>query len=287
MLAPFTPFPSDEFCQSLAAEFNQSETAVVVRRADGPGYALRWFSPTTEVDLCGAFAAALACCASHELSPGCAGHATLAAAHALISEQAAQLPLSFHTRSGELKVARDAKTSTLLELDFPAGAPTAPPAAAVAPLAAALAAALAPGAEAALQADIQWLGRAEAVGDLVVLLSSEAAVRALAPNFEKLAQLGGRGVVVTAPSPSPAADYDYVCRCFFPAMGIPEDPVTGSAQCALGPFWAARLGRSELRARQVSARVGDIAVAVQPDGSRVKLAGKATTIVRGEMVVHY
>ena len=78
-----------------------------------------------------------------------------------------------------------------------------------------------------------------------------------------------------------------MCRCFFPAMGIPEDPVTGSAQCALGPFWAARLGRSELRARQVSKRVGDIAVAVQPDGLRVKLAGRATTIVRGEMVAHY
>ena len=217
MLAPFTPFPSDEFCQSLAAEFNQSETAVVVRRADGPGYALRWFSPTTEVDLCGAFAppfgARCAPCAPCELTSACAGHATLAAAHALVSEQAAQLPLSFHTRSGELKVARDAKTSTLLELDFPAGAPSAPPAAAVAPLAAALAAALAPGAEAALQADIQWLGRAEAVGDLVVLLSSEAAVRSLAPNFEKLAQLGGRGVVVTAPSPSPAADYGACCRC--------------------------------------------------------------------------
>ena len=80
---------------------------------------------------------------------------------------------------------------------------------------------------------------------------------------------------------------DYVCRCFFPAKGIPEDPVTGSAQCHLGPFWAARLGRTELRARQVSARVGDIAVAVQPGGTRVKLAGRATTIGRGEMVAHY
>jgi predicted PhzF superfamily epimerase YddE/YHI9 len=124
-----------------------------------------------------------------------------------VEQQAAQLPLSFHTRSGELKVARDAKTSSLLELDFPAGAPAAPPAAAVAPLAAALAAALSPSNAATLQADIAWLGRAEALGDLVVLLSSEAAVRALSPDFALLAQLGGRGVVVTAPAPSPAADY--------------------------------------------------------------------------------
>ena len=261
LLQPFTAFPPDDYCQAVAAEFNLSETAFAMRRADGPGYALRWFTPTCEVDLC--------------------GHATLAAAHALATEQAAVLPISFHTRSGELRASRDPTGSGVIELDFPAAPPSAPPHAALAPLTASLGAALG-----GVAGDIQWLGKAEAINDLVVVLSSEAAVRGVRPDVAAIAALGGRGVIVTAQA-LPNADYDFVSRCFYPAAGISEDHVTGSAHCALGPFWAARLGKTTLRARQVSPRGGELLVTVQPGGARVTLSGRAVTVMHGELVVPF
>ena len=198
------------------------------------------------------------------------------------------LPISFHTRSGELKAARDSKGLSLIELDFPASPPVAPPHAAVAPLAAALAGALSlPGGA----GDIQWLGRAEGgINDKIVILPSQAAVAAVVPDAAKLAALGGRGVVVAAAASAQSADFDYVCRCFYPAAGIAEDPVTGSAQCALGPLFAAQLGRGEgvpLRARQLSRRGGDILVTVQPGGGRITLAGRAVTVMRGELLAQF
>ncbi len=209
-----------------------------------------------------------------------AGHATLAAAHALVTEQSAVLPLSFHTRSGELKACRDAAGAGLYELDFPATPPAAPPHAAAAPLTAALGAAL------GNTDDITWVGKAEGLNDLVVVMASEAAVRALTPDAASVAKLGGRGVIVTAQAPA-NADYDFVSRCFFPAAGIVEDPVTGSAHCALGPLWGARLGKSVMKARQVSRRGGELIVTLQPGGARVTLAGRAVTVMRGELIAPY
>ncbi len=257
LLQPFGAFPSDAAMQALAAEVNLSETAFTFRRGDGPGYALRWFTPTQEVDLC--------------------GHATLAAAHALVTLESAQLPLSFYTRSGELRVTRDTVGGVLLQMDFPAAPPAEAPAAAASFLSSALSAAL--GGCAPL-----WVGRAETINDIICVLASEEAVRAVAPDKEALTRLGGRGVVVTAQAPADAP-YDFVSRCFYPAAGIAEDPVTGSAHCALGPFWASKLGKACLTGRQLSARGGEVIVSVQPEGGRVVLSGRAVTVMHGHLAV--
>jgi len=205
------------------------------------GHDLRWFTPTVEVDLC--------------------GHATLASAHVLW--ESGQLPAGqearFETRSG-LLLARQA--GDWIEMDFPAD----PPAqmAAVNGLAA------------ILGCDPVWVGKGRF--DLFVELDSEETVRALKPHLQALAALPYRGMVVTAQSAEP---YDFVSRFFGPASGIDEDPVTGSAHCALGPFWQQRLGRDDLVGFQASARGGE--VKVRPAGDRVILAGKAITVLRGEL----
>ena len=256
LLPAFGSFPSDAVLQAVAAEFNHSETAFTFRRGDGPGYALRWFTPTQEVDLC--------------------GHATLAAAHALVNMQSVPLPLSFHTRSGELKVTRDT-AGVLLEMDFPAAPPTEAVPAAQAFLKSSLAAALG-------GATPLWVGRSDVTTDTLAVLESEAAVLSVVPDAAALSRMGGRGVVVTAQA-APGASYDFVSRCFYPSTGIVEDPVTGSAHCMLGPFWAPRLGKERLVGRQLSARGGSVIVTVQPGGARCILSGSTVTIMQGEMAV--
>ena len=231
----------DAWMQQVAAEMNLAETAFLERRADGWG--LRWFTPAVEVDLC--------------------GHATLASAHVLWERGAAANgeALRFHTRSGLLQARR---RGVEIELDFPAEPVEAAPA---------------PGLAAALGVEPRWCGRNRL--DLLAELASEAEVRSLAPDFPrlKLATPPGRGVIVTARSATP--DYDFVSRFFAPAAGIDEDPVTGSAHCALGPYWMAKLGKSELRAYQASARGGSLGVRVA--GDRVFLTGQAVTVLRGEL----
>ena len=207
------------------------------------GFRLRWFTPAVEVNLC--------------------GHATLASAHVLWDEGFAPAgrPLRFLTRSGVLAATR---RDDWIELDFPARPDT--PVEAPAGLAA------------ALGATPSYVGRN--VDDLVVLLDDEAAVRALAPDFGALRRLPVRGVTVTAPASTPG--YDFVSRFFAPAVGVDEDPVTGSAHCCLAPFWRQRLGRDELRGYQASARGG--AVGVRVAGDRVVLSGQAVTVARGELL---
>jgi predicted PhzF superfamily epimerase YddE/YHI9 len=107
-------------------------------------------------------------------------------------------------------------------------------------------------------------------------------VRDLAPDPRRLGWLGSRGVIVTAAAAAAGSGYDFVSRCFAPGAGIDEDPVTGSAHCTLGPFWAARLGRDQLTGFQASRRGG--LVQVRPDGARVHLGGRAVTVLRGELV---
>ena len=256
LLPAFGSWPSDSVLQAVAAEFNLSETAFTFRRSDGPGYALRWFTPTTEVDLC--------------------GHATLAAAHALVSTQNAPLPLSFHTRSGELKVGRDSN-GVLLELNFPLAPPVEAVPAAAAFLKTSLSSAL--GCAAPL-----WVGRSDVTQDTLVELDSEDAVRAVTPDASALIKLGGRGVVVTAQAPG-GSPYDFVCRCFYPSTGILEDPVTGSAHCMLGPYFSSRLSKARMIGRQLSARGGEVIVTVQPDAGRCILSGSAVTVMSGEFSV--
>lgn len=187
------------------------------------------------------------------------GHATLASAHVLFEELGyAETVIRFATRSGELRVER---RNGLLAMDFPARAPL--PCAAPSALVGGL------GAQPA---------EVLAADDYVVVFDSEAAVRALAPDMARLRELGLRGVCATAPG---AGAVDFVSRFFAPAVGVPEDPVTGSAHCQLAPYWAARLGKNRLRARQVSTRGGDVACELR--GDRVILAGGAVTFMQGEI----
>jgi len=186
------------------------------------------------------------------------GHATLAAAHALRQWGLAAdgATVGFLTRSGRLGARLDGE---LIELDFPAA-----PCHAV-PLPEVLAAH-------ADQVRGAWRG-----GFLLLELADERAVRSFVPDLDALRALPDHAVLVTAPAADPALDY--VLRMFGPRVGIDEDPVTGSAQCTAGPFWAARLGRPVLEAAQVSARGGRLRVAV--DGDRVRIAGRAVTVLRG------
>jgi predicted PhzF superfamily epimerase YddE/YHI9 len=206
------------------------------------GYNLRWFTPTVEVDLC--------------------GHATLAGAHVLWQE--GHLPPAetarFHTRSGWLSAVRRGEW---IEMDFPAtaDAPEPPPLE------------LAHG----LGAPLKYVGRSKF--DYIVELDSEKTLRGLEPDFGLLRRLGGRGVIATARGSS--QDYDFISRFFAPAVGIDEDPVTGSAHACLGPFWSARLGKTEFVAYQASARGGVVRVRV--NGERVLLGGQAVTVLRGEL----
>ena len=182
------------------------------------------------------------------------GHATLAAAHVLFEILGYPDPVvTFETRSGELHVRRNGK---LLEMDFPAQ----PPMPCSVP-----------------EALISGLGATPseilASEDYFAVFDSEDALLALAPDHAPLCQLDRRGVIVTAPG----RDVDFVSRFFVPKLGVPEDPVTGSAHCALTPYWAKRLGKNALAARQVSRRGGDLLCELKDD--RVLISGAAVTVM--------
>ncbi len=230
-----------DWMQSVAGEMNLSETAFVVPRDDGFG--LRWFTPVSEVDLC--------------------GHATLASAHVIweTGRLAEADTARFHTRSGLLTAER---VGDWIELDFPAtpAEPIEAPA----------------GLSDLLGSVPKFVGRSRF--DLLLELTDAEELRDLNPDFAGLSSLPVRGLIVTAKSDVP--DFDFLSRFFAPAAGINEDPVTGSAHCALAPFWAERLGKNEMTAFQASARGG--VVKVKLAGDRVLLRGKAVTVLRGELV---
>ena len=235
--------PAEDWMAALAREMNLSETAFVVPEPTADSdYRLRWFTPAVEVDLC--------------------GHATLAAAHCLLADGVAG-PIRFATRSGVLTVSPTPDTASL-QMDFPAR----PPVAVAEP----------DGLAAALGASVLWTGRG-GTDDLLVLLADEATVAELQPDLVAVADLPARGIIVTAGSADPGSDF--VSRFFGPRVGVGEDPVTGSAHTVLGPFWASRLGRTELDGRQLSARGGRMGVTVS--GDRVLLTGHAVTVVDGRL----
>ena len=206
-------------------------------------FELRWFTPTVEVELC--------------------GHATLASAHMLWESGvlSSETPARFQTRSGLLTARRQDER---IWLDLPAAPLRSEPAPA------GLAEAL----------GIEPLGTWRTPFDILAELPDERAVVALRPDLSRLATIPTRGVIVTAPADGAGADF--VSRFFAPRIGIPEDAVTGSAHCALGPFWGGRLGRTVLTARQLSARGGTLWIRLE--GDRVQLGGHAVTVLRGELV---
>jgi PhzF family phenazine biosynthesis protein len=217
--------------QAIAAENNLSETAFLV--PEGNEYAIRWFTPTIEVNLC--------------------GHATLASAHVVFNHlEPAREQVRFASKSGALHVSFD-RASRRLTLDFPQY--DCQPAETTPELVAALNGA---------RPLETWLGV-----KLMAVFASEAEVRAVAPDFARVAALPGFGLIVTAPGDTS----DFVSRYFVPQAGVNEDPVTGAAHCQLTPWWAKRLGRNRLTARQVSQRGGELWVEHAPP--RVHLAGNA------------
>ncbi len=235
--------PRDEgWRQDVAREMNLSETAFLEKRSDG-SYTLRWFTPAVEVDLC--------------------GHATLASAHILWEsrELAAGQRAVFHTRSGILYAV---KQGDWIEMDFPSepAKGTAAPGELIG----------------ALGVAALYTGRNRF--DYLLEVDGEETVRNLSPDMTRLKKVDMRGVIVTSRSRS--SEYDFVSRFFAPAVGVDEDPVTGSAHSCLGPYWAQKLGKKSLTAYQASSRGGILRIGLKDD--RVLIGGQAVTVIRGEIL---
>lgn len=238
-------WPADPWMQGVAAQFNLAETAFALPQADG-SFGLRWMTPLAEVDLC--------------------GHATLATAHVLWqSGQLAQdAPAQFDTRSGRLSCVH--QSDGRIGMNFPALS--------VRPI---------PTPELALRA--LGLASASAATDgtyLLLELDDEAAVKAVSPDMGLLSQLNTWGTIITARASLNGGD-DFVSRFFAPRKGVPEDSVTGSAHCRLAPYWAAKLGKNRMQARQISPRGGDLEVELK--GDRVTLWGRAVTVGHGDLQI--
>ncbi len=233
---------TEEWMQAVAAEMNLSETAFLVPRS-GNEFSLRWFTPTTEVALC--------------------GHATLASAHALWEKKLAstEQPITFHSKSGPLVAKR---AGDWICLDFPA----LPVEAATAPT----------GLADALGAHPVGAYR-NSQGVYLAELDSEDTVRNLRPNVAQLLAADAGACIVTARGRP--GQCDFVSRFFAPLFGIDEDPVTGAAHCSLTPYWSQRLDKTEMVGHQVSKRGG--VVRVRARGDRVDLLGQAVTVMRGEL----
>jgi PhzF family phenazine biosynthesis protein len=238
-------FPSAATMHKIAAEINLSETAFCVR-LNPNNFHLRWFTPTIEVNLC--------------------GHATLAMSHYLREIEAIdpQLPLTFQTLSGELKIIFEGR---LISMEFPAAYPV-------------------PCKERSLSIlpkilgdhNFHCLGQTDQY--ISVVLDSETDVAMFEPDFAQISLLDGWGFIITAIADA-AQPYDFVSRFFAPKAGINEDPVTGSAHCTLTPYWSKRLGKSTLKAKQLSQRGGDLEVVDL--GDSVLLKGDAVTVIRGTL----
>jgi PhzF family phenazine biosynthesis protein len=243
----------DSVLQSIATEMNLSETAFLLKRGRKPmaeerAFSLRWFTPKTEVDLC--------------------GHATLATAAVLFHDIRVSAPeISFETRSGRLTAKREGE-GILLDLPSYVTTPVDPNHELL---------------EAAGITDFESVHSSASSSDLLVLMKNEESVRSLKPNFDRLKSLRMKeklqAIIVTAKGNAP---YDFVSRCFAPWVGIDEDPVTGAAHAVLAPFWSKRLKKKEMRAFQASQRGGELSVRILAS-DRVGLVGNAVIISKGEL----
>ncbi len=251
---------NDAWMQSVAGEMNLSETAFLSPQEDG--YSLRWFTPLDEVDLC--------------------GHATLASAHVLweLGLLGGRETARFFTKSGLLTAE---KKDEWIEMNFPSE----PPVALDAPMYLLEGLGLDAG-------SVRYVGKNRM--DYLVEVDRTELLEALQPNWSVLERVATRGIIVTSAVTErinlpgvcqvesrvePQASFDFISRAFFPKIGVPEDPVTGSAHSCLGPYWAAKFNKSEMLAYQASKRGGVIRVAMQ--GERVLLGGQAVTVLRGEL----
>lgn len=227
----------DGAMQAVAAENNLSETAFLVKEADG--WRVRWFTPTVEVDLC--------------------GHATLASGWVVLNKVEPGDAVTFASRSGPLTVTRDGDR---LVLDFPVN----PPRPTVFP-------------DQIERILMKPVREVLATRDhFVCVLDSADAVASMVPDMAGIAGLPKWGMIVTALG---VGEFDFVVRCFAPTKGMPEDPVTGSAQCVLVPFWAKRLGKAAMVARQVSKRGGTLYV--ENAGERVRIGGAVAPYLEGSI----
>ncbi|KAM0826371.1 hypothetical protein ACQ4PT_068941 [Festuca glaucescens] len=260
----------DRWMQSVAAEFNLSETAFLVRDSSrppgaAPRFHLRWFTPVTEVELC--------------------GHATLASAHFLFTTVLAEDGMiEFTTKSGILTAKKVPAPGTtggvqgeeqgklFIELDFPMidfldcndnEIPSIP--------------------ETLNGASIVSVHKSAADGDLIVELSSGKKVADILPNIDEIRKLSCGGVMVTGPAPA-GSDYDFFTRLFCPKFGMDEDPVTGSIHCVLGPYWGRKLGKQKLTAFQASPRGGTLYLELDDANRRVKIQGETVTVMAGTLL---
>jgi len=231
----------DEWMQSIAAEMNVSETAFVIPMKSG--LMIRWFTPVAEVNLC--------------------GHATLSASH-ILYETGYVKPdeeILFNSKSGELRITRNGSWITM---DFP-----------VYPL---IPAEIPAGFEKIT--GVKPIELYSSIDNwLVALLQSEYEVRNARPDFEAMRQSQMGDLIITAPSSE--TNFDFCTRCFVPSVGINEDPVTGSAHCALTPFWHMKTGRTDFISHQVSKRTGILKTSLKDN--RVLISGQAVTVFRGEL----
>ncbi|MDZ7808114.1 MAG: PhzF family phenazine biosynthesis protein [Gracilimonas sp.] len=236
-VVPLDEWLTDDHMQSIAAENNLSETAFFAK--EGNSYRLRWFTPTTEVDLC--------------------GHATLASAHVLFDELGYdEAEIIFKTKSGILTVGRE---KNLLRMNFPAVRmpKVEPPEVLFKSL------------------GLQPTPEVYKTDDYMIILETESEVAAIQPDMKMLKEIPARGVIVTAKGD----EVDFVSRFFAPQSGVDEDPVTGSAHTKSAPYWSKKLGKNELKARQISKRGGDLICRMK--GDRVEILGHAVTYLIGEI----
>lgn len=225
--------------QDVAREMNLSETAFILKEDDA--YSLRWFTPETEVDLC--------------------GHATLASAHILWEKRFVKgNEIRFNTKSGLLTAI---KKEDWIELNFP--------------LEIEEECVFPDELKDGLGVDFIYTGKNRL--DYIVEIDSEEALKHLKPNFNLLENVKSRGIIVT--SQSKQTGIDFVSRCFYPALGINEDPVTGSAHCCLGPYWQQKLKKNKMTARQLSSRGGLLKLTVLKE--RILITGQAVTTLQGQL----
>lgn len=264
----------EKWLQDLAAEFNIAETCFLIRineeeQTDAPKFSLRWFTPVTEVQLC--------------------GHATLAAAHILFSYGLVNSNIiEFSTLSGILTAKKvpevkpdgvsivhngEAQDSYFIELDFPAT-----PSVEFNDVSSITKALNVPSI-----VDIR-MAVSKNFDNLLVLLPSEKDVVDFQPNFDEIRKCPGTGVIITGEPPA-ESNYDFYSRYFCPKFGINEDPVCGSAHCALATYWAKRLGKSDFVAYQASPRSGILNIHLDEQKQRVLLRGKAVTAMEGFVLV--